>query len=92
MTTTAIDAAWAAFAPVATQPVKPPKFKGNPCLQYYGPGPEGQTCKGCTHLYTHQPGANRYYKCNLRPLTSGPGTDHRVRWPACSRYEKEVTP
>lgn len=60
---------------------------GNPCVSVYGAGPEGATCKTCVHLLgIHR--SKTYYKCRQRPITGGPGTDHRVNWPACSRYEE----
>ncbi len=63
------------------------KKHANPCLRVYGKGPEGKTCKRCQHLFAVEHG-HRYYKCDLRKLTKGPGSDHRVRWPACGRYEE----
>jgi len=59
---------------------------GNPCVRYFGAGPEGVTCEGCVHLFGVQY-SRVYYKCDLRPISGGPGTDHRVRWPACAKYE-----
>jgi hypothetical protein len=58
----------------------------NPCMRLYGPGPEGAKCKTCALLFCHSR-SKRYYKCSLRGCTHGPGTDHRVNWPACSKYE-----
>jgi hypothetical protein len=57
----------------------------NPCVNIYGPGPDGATCKTCANLFYHQL-SKRYYKCSLRGCTHGPGTDHRVSWPACSKF------
>ena len=59
----------------------------NPCVRMFGRGPEGSICKICKHLDYHQPGNKRFYKCYLRPFTRGPGSDHRVRWPACAKFE-----
>lgn len=59
---------------------------GNPCVRVFGPGPEGRRCKHCKHLFFYQMGG-RYYKCALRPVTGGPGSDHRVNWPACVKFE-----
>jgi hypothetical protein len=59
--------------------------KVNPMLASYGVGPEGAKCGGCSHLFVKE-WAGRYFKCDLRGNTNGPGTDHRVRWPACGRY------
>jgi len=62
--------------------------KPNPCISVYGPGPDGARCKTCTHLDGH-PGAGRiYWKCLLRAYSHGPGTDHRVNWPACGKWEE----
>jgi len=59
----------------------------NPMVRENGSGPEGASCRGCAHLYGKR--YNRiYYKCGLRGDTNGPGTDHRVRWPACARYKE----
>ena len=65
-------------------------FSGNP-EAYGGPpgsGPAGKTCKDCVHAEGW--GANRtYWKCALVKHTSGPGTDIRLRTPACNRFEPE---
>lgn len=48
----------------------------------------GHTCGTCRHfvrLSYHRP----YYKCDLTAITHGPGTDWRVRWPACGRWEAQ---
>lgn len=69
------------------------RSKDNPCVRVFGAGPEGKQCKTCSHLHAKH-WDKTYYKCDLRPDTNGPGTDHRVRWVACSRYEErqEETP
>ena len=64
--------------------------KANPML-VLGPGPIGATCATCDHLYMRGDVSGRYYKCDLRRDTRGPSSDHRVRWPACARYEREAT-
>lgn len=58
----------------------------NPCVGMFGKGPDGFTCKGCTHIYRCGR-RGKYIKCDLRPHTNGPGSDHRVGWPACAKYE-----
>lgn len=60
----------------------------NPCLTFFGPGPEGVKCKNCIHLYGT--GGNKaFLKCKLRgKATSGPATDHYAGWPACGKFEK----
>jgi hypothetical protein len=73
------------FDPPAAAPIRSP----NPCIALYGPGPEGQTCKGCRHLFAH--GHERaYWKCDLRTFSRGRATDHRVGWPACGRFERPL--
>ena len=59
----------------------------NPCIAAYGPDPMGRTCKFCVHLY-HRGNTRNYYKCEFRKETHGPGSDHRVNWPACGKYER----
>ncbi len=64
----------------------------NPCIALYGQAATGQKCKGCVHLryaLMRNPNA-RHWKCDLRKLTHGAATDHRVNWPACGRYEKRT--
>jgi hypothetical protein len=61
----------------------------NPCVKLYGPGPEGAICKTCRHLGAHWT-ARKFYKCELRTFSRGPATDHRVRWPACGKYEAKT--
>ena len=60
----------------------------NPMVVQFGKGPEEEKCKTCTHLYYRDWG-KRYYKCELRGDTHGPGTDHRVNYHACRMYERE---
>lgn len=60
----------------------------NPCVRAFGLGPQGAICKDCVHLFKHRPGKKHFYKCDLRNCTNGPGTDHRVSWPACGRFEQ----
>ena len=67
----------------------PPHWKDkNPCVRLYGPGPDGKTCKDCSRLYARR-FSKTYYKCELRRCTCGPGTDHRVRWNACAKFQEE---
>lgn len=60
----------------------------NPCLKLYGADPMGRSCKWCAHLVPHRMGRT-YYKCDLRKMTHGPGSDHRQKWPACGKYERK---
>jgi hypothetical protein len=64
----------------------PKAKKVNPMLAIYGAGPAEAICRDCTHLRVKE-WAGRYYKCVWRGNTNGPGTDHRVRWPACGKFE-----
>lgn len=58
----------------------------NPMVKAYGHGPEGAICKTCSHLLIKHY-AGTYRKCEYRKNTNSSATDHRVRWPACSKYE-----
>lgn len=62
----------------------------NPCIRWFGRGPEGKTCAKCARLY-RKTYSKTYYKCMERGNTNGPGTDHRCRWKACAKYT-EVSP
>jgi len=53
-----------------------------------GLGPLGETCRSCAHSYVVQY-AKRYWKCDLVKRTAGPGTDIRLKSPACRRWEKD---
>jgi len=66
---------------------KNPKPKGNAAP--IGSGPEGETCKSCKHSWSHTT-AKRYWKCALVKPTRGAGTDIRLKWAACSRWESKV--
>lgn len=50
-----------------------------------GTGPEGETCGTCGHHVVHI-WSKRYHKCALVKPTRGPGTDIRVRSPACAKW------
>lgn len=67
---------------------EPKNIKGNPLISVYGPGPEGKICKNCKHLWVKKM-SGRYLKCDLRPLTAGPGSDHRAKWTACGKYAED---
>lgn len=64
------------------------KFFVNPCIGLYGRDALSRTCKSCKHLFAKQY-SKRYWKCDLRKNTNGPGTDHRINWPACGKYERK---
>lgn len=59
----------------------------NPMVKKHG-RTIGEKCKTCDYLCWHQR-SKRWYKCELRGITSGAGTDHRVSWDACGLYERE---
>lgn len=54
-----------------------------------GTGPDGETCGSCKHINRMGRGS-RFAKCELTRAcwTHGPRTDIRVRWEACSKWEK----
>lgn len=64
----------------------------NPCVRLYGLGPVEFRCKHCRLLFKHQPAIKSFFKCELRNLTHGPGSDHRANWPACGRFEPKNFP
>jgi hypothetical protein len=62
----------------------------NPCVTMFGAGPAGAICKTCVHLFAPGGTNKTYYKCDLRHVTRGPATDHRVRWQACAKYQERA--
>lgn len=50
----------------------------------------GHTCGDCSHAMQTSGGARWFWKCDTMPRTGGPGTDLRVSWPACVRFEERV--
>lgn len=59
----------------------------NPCRQVYGPGPEDKQCCDCVRLHTISFWSGRtVYKCDLRKLTRGRGSDHGAKYPTCGRF------
>lgn len=51
-----------------------------------GSGPDGERCGTCAHAVAREFG-RRYWKCALVPATKGPGTDIRLKTPACKKWE-----
>jgi hypothetical protein len=53
-----------------------------------GTGPAGETCRSCDNLSGKRM-SRSYYKCELTRAqwTGGPGTDVKVRSPACSKWK-----
>lgn len=66
------------------KPTEPKGYAGLP-----GTGPAGETCKTCRHKAAPGDTARVYWKCRLMRAhwTGGPGTDIRMRSPACSKWE-----
>lgn len=52
-----------------------------------GTGPPGETCGTCQHHHVSSLSKD-YHKCRLGSDSGGPGTDIRVRAPACSKWER----
>lgn len=48
--------------------------------------PSGEKCGSCKHLFAHK-WSKTYHKCGIGPVSHGPATDVRVRWPACVKWE-----
>lgn len=46
----------------------------------------GESCGTCANLERHGGGNRSYFKCGLVANTSGPGTDIRMKWPACNLW------
>lgn len=42
-----------------------------------------ETCGSCVHAVKSW----KWWKCDRVPMTGGPGTDLRVSWPACVKWE-----
>lgn len=58
----------------------------NPCVQRWGAGPAGATCRECAHLRSVTE-ARTYYKCEERAdLSHSAATDQHLAWPACARF------
>ena len=81
--------------PQATTLIPMPEKKRadpNPCVALYGEGEPGITCRHCVHLRYHVKYTAKYWKCDLRALTHGAASDHRVGWQCCSKYEVRTEP
>jgi hypothetical protein len=59
----------------------------NPCVRLHGLDPQARKCKDCALLLCNRMSKN-YYKCELRGVTHGAATDHKVNWPACAKFEE----
>ncbi len=62
----------------------------NPMITRYGRGPKGKECKDCKYLLRKRYD-KVYIKCRLRGNTNGAGTDHRVHFPVCAKFEQDLT-
>ena len=68
-------------------PVVGPQRRG----LYAGPagtGPEGKTCRSCTHKTYTGNGPKFYPKCGLTHYTHGDATTIRTSTPACHHYQE----
>lgn len=54
-----------------------------------GSGPSGETCRTCDNATLHTYHDKRYWKCGLVVPTSGPGTDIRLKTPACRAWRRK---
>jgi hypothetical protein len=61
----------------------------NPMVTAQGKGPEGMKCKHCRFCYGKHY-SKIYYKCEFRGDTNGPGTDHKVNWAACGKFQPKT--
>lgn len=57
-----------------------------PWWELLGAGPEGATCRACQFL-RRQRVSKVFFKCGKQPVTSGPGTDIRMKDPACRLFQ-----
>ena len=47
----------------------------------------GQLCRDCVHLASGNYHGTLYHKCSLYGMTHGPGTDWKLGYPACGKFE-----
>lgn len=66
--------------------LEPGQVEKNPMVLKYG-RTEGKKCKTCKQLIYHERN-RRWYKCIVRGVTCGRGTDHGCTWNACGLYEE----
>lgn len=71
------------------QPHKPKRGQAKGSAAPIGSGPRGETCGTCKHAYSRNGGRRNYWKCDLVKATGGPGSDIRLKWPACSRFDQK---
>lgn len=71
----------------------PARFVKNPVHGYAarpGGGPAGESCRTCACLKATGYNRKTYYKCALVKPTGGPGTDIRLKSPACSQWRAKA--
>jgi len=56
--------------------------------ELYGPGPNGACCGDCVSIRAQRYHDGKYTKCARFGFSRGPGTDWRLRWPACGKFER----
>lgn len=65
---------------------KPNGYAGQP-----GRGSQGEFCRTCAHAWCRETGSDkRFWKCDLIAPTRGPGTDIRLKSPACQFWKKKT--
>lgn len=47
----------------------------------------GETCGSCAHVGANRGNCRTFHKCTKVFVTSGPATDVRLGWPACTLWE-----
>jgi hypothetical protein len=62
-------------------------LRENPMPSVYGPGPADKRCRDCVHLLVFEQ-SRRWFKCELRRMSSSVVTDHRATWPTCGKFEQ----
>lgn len=62
------------------------RIKANGYASAPGSGPSGETCGTCENAVKN----GRYWKCVLIVCTRGPGTDIRLKTPACRQWKKKT--
>ena len=60
----------------------------NPMARKFGRLNTWRTCQACRFLHRTEHHDKKYYKCFWRGESHGAGTDHRVGWFACKKFEE----
>ena len=69
-------------------PDPPEPGNPNPMINKYGPDHGGRGCVDCKQLIRLEYHDKAYFKCLIRGVSNGAGTDHRKKWPACRLFEE----